>query len=172
MTNTQRAIGWTGYDFNQDAKNRDPNKSAKYALNDIVTRLRAQGIADPTDHTQAEAYAKQYLAPEYQKLGYTVSGIDRDKFTIGTRENPGGELIDWLVNAGGSNPEFGWQSHHQGQSANPGAGGSGWKMPTTQVYNNTRQSIGGVPQGYAQGGAAQADPLERLLQMFFQQEMI
>jgi hypothetical protein len=108
---------YTGYDFNQPAANRDSSKSAKYALAEIVEAALRNGGRMPTTHDEAQAFAQQYLVPGFQGMGYNIRDVNRDTFRIDTRENDN-ELIDWLVNAGGENPEIGWQSDAVGGNAN------------------------------------------------------
>lgn len=150
------SVQYGGYDFAQDPANRDPSKSAKYALAAIVEDAISRGATMPTDHAGAAAFANQYLVPGFQRYGYNISGIDRDRFTIDTRENDG-EIIDWLVNAGGENPHVGWQSN-----VNSSAGAnSGLTAPVGQL----RGLPGGsdfLMQLLAGGGLGDADILQRI----------
>jgi hypothetical protein len=114
-TGTPSGYRFTGYN---EQRARDPNRSAKDALYEIIQGLAAQGIAMPNTKAEAEAFALQYLVPGFARYGYDVDNVQGDSFRIDTREN-NDEIIDWLVNAGSQNPDeiaVGWQSSAGGSS--------------------------------------------------------
>lgn len=109
---------YTGFDFNQAASNRDTGKSAKYAFADATTQAAAQGAGNLWEtKAGAQQFAEQYVKPYMEARGYTVYEIIGDKMRIGTRENPAGEWIDFVVNAGGDNPALAWQAQQSKASA-------------------------------------------------------
>lgn len=97
-----------GFDFGQDAANRDLGKSAKYAFSHLANQAASQGAPMPRTKAEAEAWFSQYIAPGLQQLGYEIGWVKGDKARIKTRE--GWDEIDFVGNAGGDNPTLTWQS--------------------------------------------------------------
>ncbi|MDP1569159.1 MAG: hypothetical protein Q8L86_04075 [Vicinamibacterales bacterium] len=100
-----------GFDFNQAAANRDVTKSAKYAFAEATRRAEEQG-AGTMWHTKAgaEQFARQYVKPFLEQQGFSVHEIVGDKMRVSTRENPGGEWVDFVENVDGAHPRLAWQS--------------------------------------------------------------
>ena len=121
---------YSGFDFGQDAANRDVGKSAKYAFSHLAGQAAAAGAPQPTDKAGAEAWFTQHIAPGLQQLGYEVGWVKGDKARIKTRE--GWDEIDFLGNAGGDNPSLTWQSEvlAPGGGMSAGAGGGGGLTPS------------------------------------------
>lgn len=110
---------YTGFDFAQDAGNRDTGRSAKYAFAE-ATRQAAESGAGDIWKTKAGAqyFADTYIKPKLEAAGYQVLEIVGDKMRIVTREaaeagNTEGVWIDFVVNAGGDNPALAWQEEAQ-----------------------------------------------------------
>ena len=116
-------------------QNEDRDKSAKYTFADAAS---ASGYV-PRTKAEAEEWANQFVVPELEARGYTVHWVQGDKMMVSTRENPNGEVIDFIQGADGENPMFAWQpeggeggaqqsplQNAIGQPANPltGSGGS------------------------------------------------
>ena len=97
---------------------QDPSKSAKDAF---LQAANASGSM-PSTKEEAEAWFNQYVKAELEAAGYQVDWVDGDKAFVRTRENPGGEEIDFLINAGGENPQLGWQSNMAGMTTGDGSG--------------------------------------------------
>lgn len=106
-----------GFDFSQPAANRDITKSAKYAFAE-ATRLAEEQGAGTMWHSKAgaEQFARQYVQPFLEQQGFTVHEIVGDKMRVSTRENPGGEWVDFVEGADGANPRLAWQSDGAGQT--------------------------------------------------------
>lgn len=110
---------YTGFDFQQDAANRDVTKSAKYAFAEATRQAEAEGAGNIW-HTKAGAqhFATQYVKPFLEAQGYQVLEIVGDKMRIVTREareagNTAGVWIDFVVNADGDNPALAWQEEQE-----------------------------------------------------------
>lgn len=100
-----------GFDFGQDPANRDIGKSAKYAFSHLAGLAGGQGVPQPRTKQEAENWFVQHIQPGMEALGYKVSKVVGDKAFISTRENPGGEWIDFVGNAGGEGRiPLTWQS--------------------------------------------------------------
>jgi hypothetical protein len=101
---TGGGLQFSGFDFNRA---QDPSKSAKDAF--AAAAQRAPQLTD-TSKAGAEAWFRQHIAPELEAAGYKVFDVQGDKAWIGSREDPEGKTpVDYLINAGGSNPQIGWQ---------------------------------------------------------------
>jgi hypothetical protein len=112
-------LPFSGFDFNRA---QDPSKSAKDAFASL-----AQAAPPMTDTSKAgaEAWFRQHIAPGMEAAGYKVFNLQGDKAWIGSREDPEGSVpVDWLINAGGSNPQIGWQPDSGG-----GVGGASGGAP-------------------------------------------
>jgi hypothetical protein len=122
-----------GFDFAQDAGNRDIGKSAKYAFSQFAEQAGAQGVPQPRTKAEAEAWFSQHIAPGLQAAGYEIEWVQGDKARIRTRE--GWDEIDFLINADGENPTLGWQSEvlAPGGPMATGGGmqGGGRSLPTS-----------------------------------------
>ena len=121
-----------GFDFAQDAGNRDIGKSAKYAFSQFAEQAGAQGVPQPRTKAEAEAWFNQHIAPGLQAAGYEIGWVKGDKARIKTRE--GWDEIDFLGNADGENPTLTWQSEVLApgpQMSGGGMGMGGGALPTS-----------------------------------------
>jgi hypothetical protein len=110
---TGGGLPFSGFDFNRA---QDPSKSAKDAFASL-----AQSAPPLTDTSKAgaEAWFREHIAPGMEAAGYKVFNVQGDKAWVGAREDPEGRVpVDFLINAGGSDPQLGWQP-------DGGAGGGG-----------------------------------------------
>lgn len=101
---TGGGLQFSGFDFNRA---QDPSKSAKDAF-----AAAAQNAPPMTDTSKAgaEAWFREHIAPQMEAAGYKIYDLQGDKAWVGSREDPEGKTpVDWLINAGGSNPQIGWQ---------------------------------------------------------------
>lgn len=117
---TGGGLPFSGFDFNRA---QDPSKSAK----DAFAAIMQQGppLTD-TSKAGAEAYFRQHVAPKMEAAGYRVYDVQGDKAWIGSKEDPEGKIpVDWLINAGGSNPMIGWQPESGGAAGGTINGTSG-----------------------------------------------
>lgn len=117
---------YAGFDFNQNASNRDTGKSAKYAFADATREAADAGVAPSTWATKegAQQFAEQYIRPKLEALGYKVLEIRGDKMRIVTREDveagrTAGTWVDFVVNAGGANPQLAWQAETAPDGTDP-----------------------------------------------------
>jgi hypothetical protein len=121
--------GYAGFNFGQDAGNRDTGKSAKYAFAEGSRLAAEQGAVMPRTKQEAEQWFNQYISPYLTSQGYTVGQVIGDKAEIGGWQGNG--FVDFLQDADGANPMLAWQP----------------------------DSIGGDPMAMNYGGAAQGgDP--------------
>jgi hypothetical protein len=112
---TGGGLPFSGFDFNRA---QDPSKSAKDAFASLAQA--APPITD-TSKAGAEAWFREHIAPGMEAAGYKVFDVQGDKAWVGAREDPEGRVpVDFLINAGGSNVQIGWQ---------PESGGGGGAMP-------------------------------------------
>lgn len=108
---------YTGFDFNQDAKNRDTGKSAKYAFAEATRQAAESGVGDIwKTKAGAQLFAEQYVKPYMEEHGFKVIKIEGDKIWVLTREdvengNTAGTEVDFVVNADGENPALAWQAN-------------------------------------------------------------
>jgi hypothetical protein len=108
---TGGGLPFSGFDFNRA---QDPSKSAKDAFASLAQQ--APPLTD-TSKAGAEAWFREHIAPGMEAAGYKVFNVQGDKAWVGAREDPEGRVpVDFLINAGGSNPQIGWQ---------PDSGGGG-----------------------------------------------
>ena len=105
---------FAGFDA-ENYQNFDRDKSAKYTFADAAA---SSGYV-PRTKQEAEQWAKQYVVPELEARGYKVHWVQGDKMMVSTRENPQGEVVDFIQGADGDNPMFAWQSE------GPGGGNAG-----------------------------------------------
>jgi hypothetical protein len=103
----RNAAAFAGFDF---ARAQDPSKSAK----DAFAGLAGNASWLPQSKEDAERWFREFILQGLLDQGYQVYGVTGDQARIGTRENPGGETIDFLQNAGGANPMLAWQSNMAG----------------------------------------------------------
>lgn len=96
-------LRFAGFDLQ---RNLDPTKSAKDTF--YMAAQRATWM--PKTHEEAAKWFEEFIKGPLEQMGYRVLRVDRDKALVATRENPGGEWIDFLIDAGGVNPTLGWQS--------------------------------------------------------------
>jgi hypothetical protein len=126
---------FTGYDFGQDAANREGSKSAKYNFSHYA------GPAALTDDRwkrkeTAGAFFEQYVRPGMEADGYKIHEVVGDKVRVSTRESDAagltnGAWIDWVVGADGENPMLAWQDETMG------GGGARGMTAQTQPTNHT-----------------------------------
>lgn len=115
---TGGGLPFSGFDFNRA---QDPSKSAKDAF--AAAAQQAPPMTD-TSKAGAEAWFRQHIAPKMEAAGYKIYDLQGDKAWVGSKEDPEGKVpVDWLINAGGSNPQIGWQ---------PDDGGGGLTGGTAQ----------------------------------------
>lgn len=137
-----QSYSYTGFDFNQNAANRDTGKSAKYAFADATREAAESGVAASAWGTKAGAqeFAEKYLRPKLEAAGYKVLEIRGDKMKIVTREdveagNTGGTWVDFVVNADGSNPQLAWQPETAPDATDPTT--PFYTAPTSTATNTT-----------------------------------
>lgn len=115
---TGGGLPFSGFDFNRA---QDPSKSAKDAF--AAAAQQAPPMTD-TSKAGAEAWFREHIAPQMEAAGYKIYDLQGDKAWVGSREDPEGQVpVDWLINAGGSDPQIGWQ---------PDSGGGGLAGGTAQ----------------------------------------
>lgn len=103
------SLAWSGFNT---GRAQDITKSAKDAF--LYYGQRATWM--PRTKEEAETWFNEWILPGVKSQGFNVSQVVGDKAFVHTRENPGGEWVDFLINAGGANPELGWQSEMAGQN--------------------------------------------------------
>lgn len=114
---TGGGLPFSGFDF---GRAQDPSKSAKDAFASLAQQ--APQLTD-TSKEGAEAWFRQHIAPGLEAAGYKVFDVQGDKAWIGSREDPEGRVpVDYLINAGGSNPQIGWQPDGGGMVGGGAAG--------------------------------------------------
>lgn len=129
-TGTGGGLPFSGFDFNRA---QDPSKSAKDAF--AAAAQQAPPMTD-TSKAGAEAWFREHIAPKMEAAGYRIYDLQGDKAWVGSREDPEGRTpVDWLINAGGSNPQIGWQPESGG-----GAGGGSGDMQG--AYQNLLSMVG------------------------------
>lgn len=130
---------YTGFDT---ARAQDPSTSAKDAF---LAASQASGSM-PSSKDDAESWFNQYIKQALVEAGYQVDQVVGDKAYVRTRENPGGEWIDFLQNAGGENPMIQWHSSvndpsvSAGMTAPAGGGttlGGGTGAASSGILGNT-----------------------------------
>ena len=152
---TPTTYSYAGFDF---ARAQDPTRSAKDAFAAATKAAAGKGVAASTWATKegAQAFAQQYIVPELEKAGYSVLEVRGDKMRIVTREDKeagrtAGTWVDFVINAGGANPELGWQAETAPDATDPT---SGWTNPTpgtttagttTPTTTTTPTPAAGVP---------------------------
>jgi hypothetical protein len=123
-------LQFSGFDFNRA---QDPSKSAKDAF--AAAAQQAPPMTD-TSKAGAEAWFREHIAPQMEAAGYKVYDLQGDKAWIGSKEDPEGKTpVDWLINAGGSNPQIGWQ---------PESGGGGVAGGAENAQDAYAQLISGI----------------------------
>jgi hypothetical protein len=106
---TGGGLPFSGFDLNRA---QDPSKSAKDAF--AAAAQQAPPMTD-TSKAGAEAWFREHIAPQMEAAGYKIYDLQGDKAWVGSREDPEGRVpVDWLINAGGSNPQIGWQPESGG----------------------------------------------------------
>lgn len=126
---TGGGLSFSGFDFNRA---QDPSKSAKDAF--AAAAQQAPPMTD-TSKAGAEAWFREHIAPKMEAAGYRIFDLQGDKAWVGSREDPEGQVpVDWLINAGGSNPQIGWQ---------PDSGGGGLAGGTAQNAQDAYAQLAG-----------------------------
>lgn len=111
---------------------QDPSTSAKDAF---LQAANASGSM-PSTKEEAEAWFNQYVKQALIDAGYQVDWVDGDKAFVRTRENPGGEEIDFLQDAGGENPMLAWQSNMAGTTTGGGGAASTGGSAASAILGN------------------------------------
>lgn len=135
---TGRPAVFTGFD---NAKLEGPlktqadgqPKSAKYTFAKLAQQAgmpphKQQFLAQGMSGDEASRAAKQaagdwftkYIKPGMEAAGFAVGWVKGDKALIATRENPGGEVVDFLRGAGSDDPNYtavAWQPESGGVDA-------------------------------------------------------
>ena len=124
-----QGLAWGGFDMQRA---QSPGTSAK----DTMLHYGSLATWMPKTKAEAEQWWNEFIAPGMAAQGYKVHWVKGDKAFVSTRENPGGEEIDFLVNAGGNNPQLAWQSS-LADLASPTA-----PFPTTTVPTTTTTTTG------------------------------
>jgi hypothetical protein len=151
-----------GFDFGQDAGNRDIGKSAKYAFAHLAKQASAAGVPQPRTKPEAEAWFTQHIAPGLGQLGYQVEWVKGDKARIHTRE--GVDEIDYLGNAGGEGEiPLTWQSEvlapgsgMQGGGMGMGVGSlptSGMDLSSSAFFDTLMQQARDIASGKTNGAS-------------------
>jgi hypothetical protein len=129
---TGGGLQFSGFDFNRA---QDPSTSAKDAF--AAAAKNAPPMTD-TSKAGAEAWFREHIAPQMEAAGYKIFDLQGDKAWVGSREDPDGKTpVDWLINAGGSNPQIGWQPDDGGG----GGGISGGAENAQAAYSQLAGSI-------------------------------
>jgi hypothetical protein len=136
------ANSYSGFDFNQDAGNRDTGKSAKYAFADLAGK---SGVPMPTTKQGAEEWARQYIVPGMNALGHNVLDVKGDKMLVSNWQGEG--WVDFLQNADGSNPMLAWQAEGSSGSPAMGAGGPMGMTNSSDPYATLSNLQTGAMQG-------------------------
>ena len=125
---------FAGFDAgNYEGEDRD--KSAKYTFADAAS---ASGYV-PRTKQEAEQWANEFVVPELEARGYKVHWVQGDKMMVSTRENPQGEVIDFIQGADGADPKFAWQQESVG-------GGSPSMDPLSQAIATPTNPLTGQPE--------------------------
>jgi hypothetical protein len=99
-------------------------KSAKYTF----ARLAQAAGEMPRSKAESEIWFKQHIQPGMEAAGFQVDWVKGDKAMIHTRENPGGEVVDFVRGADSNDPNYtalAWQAEGPAGAAAPaGAAGS------------------------------------------------
>lgn len=111
-------------------------QSAKYTF----AKLAEASGTMPRTKAEAEAWFNEHIKPGLEKEGFAVDWVQGDKALVRTRENPQGEVVDFLRGADSGDPSYtalAWQSE------GPVGGGGG--------------SVAGVTGKASVGGSGLAD---------------
>ena len=113
-------------------------KSAKYTF----ARLAQAAGTMPRTKAEAEFWFKQHIAPGMQAAGFQIDWVKGDKAMIHTRENPGGEVVDFLRGADSNDPGYqalAWQAEGPpGAAAAKGAAAAGNVGPVRGISSAWR----------------------------------
>ncbi len=125
--------------------------------------LAEQSGVDPTAFSkeQSEAWFRQHIQPGLEAAGFEVMDVQGDKAFIRTTENPSGEWIDFVSNAGGGNAQYAWQSDHDPGAATGGAGTSsvGTQESLSPFANRKGDGDGRDGLGQSYGGVGDTSGL-------------
>lgn len=99
---------------------QDPTTSAKDAF--YAATQKAPPM--PQDKAGSEAWFNQYIKQALIDSGYQVDWVRGDKAYVRTRENPGGEVIDFNQGADSDASSVAWQSSVNDPSISAEGGGS------------------------------------------------
>lgn len=137
-------VPYTGFDFTQDANNRLLGKSAKYTLANAVRLATEGGVGDIWKTKEgAQYFAENYIKPYFEEHGFEVLQIVGDKMFVRDHADRAagrpGSWIDWVVGAGGDNPQIGFQ-------VDSGATRSGEPGTYDTTRFGQRQTIEGLNQ--------------------------
>lgn len=99
--------------------------SAKYTF----AKLAQESGTMPRTKEEAERWFNEHIKPGMEAAGFQVDWVKGDKAMIRTRENPQGEVVDFVRGAGSNDPNYtalAWQSEGPvGGASGTGAAGSG-----------------------------------------------
>jgi hypothetical protein len=128
-------LQFSGFDFNRA---QDPSKSAKDAF--AAAAQKAPPMTD-TSKAGAEAWFREHIAPQMEAAGYKIYDLQGDKAWVGSKEDPEGKTpVDWLINAGGSNPQIGWQPDDGGGSSGGTISGTSGAKSVQDAYAWLKQN--------------------------------
>lgn len=139
-----------GFDYGKMQDPAHASTSAKYAFAQLA---QASGRM-PQSKAEAEQWFTQYIKPGLDARGFKVDWVRGDKAFIRTRENPQGEVVDFIQGAGAGGQAFQWGTG--GGSSGDASGPT--VMPGPMSYQPTGPMItpfGGVPPSV---GGYQAQP--------------
>jgi len=106
-------------------------KSAKYTF----AKLAQASGQMPQSKAEAEAWFNEHIKPGMEAAGFSVGWVKGDKALIATRENPQGEVVDFVRGAGSNDPSYialAWQP----EAVSDGSGFSGG-APATSMFANS-----------------------------------
>jgi hypothetical protein len=103
-------------------------KSAKYTF----AKLAQAAGTMPRTKEESEIWFKQHIKPGMEAAGFQIDWVKGDKAMIHTRENPGGEVVDFVRGAGSNDPSYqalAWQPEGDGSAAPAAAAAGGGAAP-------------------------------------------
>jgi hypothetical protein len=112
-------LPFEGFDFAQDAANRDRTKSAKYSF-----AAAAQEAAPLTDTSKPgyEQWLRTEIAPRMERDGHRIVGFNGERIDVESASGSG--WVDVGRGAGGPNSALAWQPDDVGGGQGGGEGGA------------------------------------------------
>ncbi|MFT3712998.1 MAG: hypothetical protein QM817_35545 [Archangium sp.] len=113
-------------------------KSAKYTF----AKLAQASGEMPRTKAEAELWFKQHIQGGLEQAGFAVGWVKGDKALICTRENPGGEVVDFMRGADSNDPSYqalAWQP--EGGSTAAPAGASGARAASAPTLDGTWRAL-------------------------------